>query len=77
MIHNTINEKGDHWAANHNGYGEILVQLQENAEQVRVKMSIEDATYMANRLLEVIEIAKTQESLEVALERYKQSKDAA
>ena len=62
MIHNTINEKSDHWAANHNGYGEVLVQLQESGEQVRIKLTVEQATHMANRLLQLIEIAKTQES---------------
>ena len=62
MIHNTINEESDHWALNHNGHGDVLVQLQESGEQVRVKLTVEQATHMANRLLEVIKIAKAQES---------------
>ena len=75
MIHNCVNEKGDHWAANHNGYGEVLVQLQEGMEQVRLRLTVEQARDMANKILQLADIAQTQDSLEVALEKYKQNKD--
>lgn len=72
MRHNYIKDdkSGDHWAVNHNGYGEVIVQVQEDGNQARIKLTIEQAMDLANKILHSVEIAKTQDSVKVALEKY-------
>lgn len=73
MIHNyTKDDKsGEHWAVSHNGYGEVLIQVQEEGNQARIKLTIEQATQLANKILQSIEIAKNQDSVEVMLQKHK------
>jgi hypothetical protein len=57
MIHQRINDAGDHWAVSYTGdmpegfTPMVLVQIQEKGEQVRVAMTPEQAEEMASKLL--------------------------
>jgi hypothetical protein len=57
MIHQRINDSGDHWAVSASGAipsihaPAVLVQLQEKGEQVRVAMTADQAETMARELL--------------------------
>ena len=56
MLHNHIKDdnSGDHWAVSHNSNGQVLVQLQEGGEQVRVALTPEQASHMIEKLKNAI-----------------------
>lgn len=60
MKHYYVNDdlKGDHYAISHNSNKEILVQIQENGEQVRLPVSLEQAEHIITLLQENINKAK-------------------
>ena len=57
MQHNHIgnDNSGDHWGVSFNSNGQVIVQLQENGEQVRLAMTTEQASHMIEKLKKAIE----------------------
>lgn len=52
MIHNTINDKSDHWAVALSACSpNILIQLQEDGNQARVVMNITQARGLVSSLI--------------------------
>lgn len=70
MRHHYISDtNGDHFAIGTNGYGEILIQLGEDrkpnhSEQIRLKLTLEQAIDFKKFLEDNIELARNQEPLD-------------
>lgn len=59
MLHNCIKDdnSGDHWGVSYNANGQVLVQLQESGEQVRLGLNLDHAKAMYEKLAQAIEKA--------------------
>ncbi len=57
MRHNYLRDdtSGDHWAVGTSQYNTVLLQVQENGEQVRIQMTVEQAEHCATELLLAIQ----------------------
>ena len=63
MIHNYISNN-QHWAVSHNSYGDILIQLGDSADQVRLALSPVQAQQLLNQLQSMIKVAQKDRELE-------------
>lgn len=63
MIHNYITDN-QYWSVSHNTYGDILVQLSDSTEQVRLALSPVQAQELVAQLQAMIKIAQKDRELE-------------
>jgi hypothetical protein len=57
-IRNSKQNSGDHYAVGTNSLGQVLLQVQENGEQARIILDIDEALLVVKLLQEKIEKAK-------------------
>lgn len=63
MIHHYITSN-QHWAVSHNGYGNVLLQLSDNSDQVRLSLSPVQAQELLIELQAMIKVSQKDNELE-------------